>query len=131
MLLFCIIYINNILIKINITPPLIPKYIYLLHLYFNDSGNISCIDNVIIIPATNNNTIDIITSLIYLLKNKNAITAPRGSDKPNINVFCKAFFQKVAEYFWRMLHLQFGESCRGCPEAFRQRNRPLHTFTFV
>ena len=34
-----------------------------------------------------------------------------------IIVFCKHFLEKSAKYFWRMLHLQIGESCKvlaGC-----------------
>ena len=29
------------------------------------------------------------------------------------DVFCKPKLAKVAKYFWRMLHLHFGESCNG------------------
>ena len=36
-------------------------------------------------------------------------------------VFCKCFLAKVAKYFWRMLHLQIGESCKAltgsCPAS--------------
>ena len=36
-------------------------------------------------------------------------------------VFCKHFLAKVAKYFWRMLHLQIGESCKAstgsCPAS--------------
>ena len=36
-------------------------------------------------------------------------------------VFCKYFLAKVAKYFWRMLHLQIGESCKAstgsCPAS--------------
>ena len=34
-----------------------------------------------------------------------------------MTVFCKHFLEKSAKYFWRMLHLQIGESCKvlaGC-----------------
>lgn len=27
-------------------------------------------------------------------------------------VFCKTFLAKIAKHFWRMLHLQIGESCK-------------------
>jgi len=30
-----------------------------------------------------------------------------------MDVFCKPKLAKVAKYFWRMLHLQNGESCNG------------------
>ena len=37
------------------------------------------------------------------------------------HVFCKYFLAKVAKYFWRMLHLQIGESCKAstgsCPAS--------------
>ena len=37
------------------------------------------------------------------------------------DVFCKHFLAKVAKYFWRMLHLQIGESCKAstgsCPAS--------------
>ena len=36
-------------------------------------------------------------------------------------VFCKYFFQKVASNFWRMLHLQIGESCKRCQETLATR----------
>ena len=32
-------------------------------------------------------------------------------------VFCKHFLEKIAKYFWRMLHLQIGEYCKAWPAA--------------
>lgn len=46
-------------------------------------------------------------------------------------VFCKPFLAKVAKYFWRKLHLHFGESCSGQSRAFVNRNRPLQTLVNV
>ena len=41
--------------------------------------------------------------------------------RKHLTVFCKHFFAKVAKYFWRMLHLQIGESCKAstgsCPAS--------------
>ena len=33
-------------------------------------------------------------------------------------VFCKHFLEKVAKYFWRMLHLQIGESCKASAGSY-------------
>ena len=34
------------------------------------------------------------------------------------NVFCKHFLEKNAKYFWRMLHLQIGESCKASAGSY-------------
>ena len=39
-------------------------------------------------------------------------------------VFCKHFLEKVAKYFWRMLHLQIGEKCKAFPKALRNGAAP-------
>ena len=36
----------------------------------------------------------------------------------NYNVFCKHFLEKNAKYFWRMLHLQIGESCKASAGSY-------------
>ena len=33
-------------------------------------------------------------------------------------VFCKHFLEKNAKYFWRMLHLQIGESCKASAGSY-------------
>ena len=81
-----------IFININNIPTPIPIYIYLLQLYFNVTGSILWIDILIIIPATNNNIIEIIWLFIYLNNIKYAIRAPIGSDNPDIKVLLSAFF---------------------------------------
>ena len=48
----------------KIAPTINPIIIYLFFLYLMASGNNSFIDNVIIIPATNSNTIESVKSLI-------------------------------------------------------------------
>ena len=35
-----------------------------------------------------------------------------------IIVFCKHFLEKNAKYFWRMLHLQIGESCKASAGSY-------------
>ena len=35
-----------------------------------------------------------------------------------MDVFCKHFLEKVAKYFWRMLHLQIGESCKASAGSY-------------
>ncbi|WP_207708186.1 hypothetical protein [[Clostridium] scindens] len=35
-----------------------------------------------------------------------------------IDVFCKHFLEKNAKYFWRMLHLQIGESCKASAGSY-------------
>lgn len=42
-------------------------------------------------------------------KGENLGATARSAD---ITVFCNPFLEKVAKYFWRMLHLQNGESCK-------------------
>ena len=42
----------------------------------------------------------------------NATLACRGMD-----VFCKYFLDKSASYFWTLLHVQFGQSCKWSPVA--------------
>ena len=34
------------------------------------------------------------------------------------DVFCKHFLEKNAKYFWRMLHLQIGESCKASAGSY-------------
>ena len=36
----------------------------------------------------------------------------------HILVFCKHFLEKNAKYFWRMLHLQIGESCKASAGSY-------------
>ena len=36
----------------------------------------------------------------------------------NNSVFCKHFLEKNAKYFWRMLHLQIGESCKASAGSY-------------
>ena len=36
----------------------------------------------------------------------------------NEAVFCKHFLEKNAKYFWRMLHLQIGESCKASAGSY-------------
>ena len=31
----------------------------------------------------------------------------------DITVFCKHFLDKIAKYFWTLLHVQIGQSCNG------------------
>ena len=35
-----------------------------------------------------------------------------------LHVFCKHFLEKNAKYFWRMLHLQIGESCKASAGSY-------------
>ena len=39
-------------------------------------------------------------------------------DRRNYDVFCKHFLEKNAKYFWRMLHLQIGESCKASAGSY-------------
>ena len=39
-------------------------------------------------------------------------------DMTHYFVFCKHFLEKVAKYFWRMLHLQIGESCKASAGSY-------------
>ena len=78
---------NNVFINIRTAPTNNPIKIYLLHLYFKAFGINSCIASVIIIPATNINTILISLYVIYLCKKINAIKAPNGSARPDRSVF--------------------------------------------
>ena len=41
----------------------------------------------------------------------------RRSDRIK-GVFCKHFLEKNAKYFWRMLHLQIGESCKASAGSY-------------
>ena len=65
---------------------------YLLLLYFLPVGKSSHKDIWSIIPAIAENSIPRIISFIKFFKNKNAISAPKGSDKEEIKVYNKAFF---------------------------------------
>lgn len=38
-----------------------------------------------------------------------------------MTVFCKHFLEKNAKYFWRMLHLQIGESCKAFARSAQER----------
>ena len=40
-------------------------------------------------------------------------------------VFCKHFLEKNAKYFWRMLHLQIGESCKALTGSCSASHKPL------
>ena len=42
-------------------------------------------------------------------------------------VFCKHFLEKNAKYFWRMLHLQIGESCKASAGSYPASHKPLQT----
>ena len=52
---------------------------------------------------------------------KNIISQCQARPEGQSAVFCKHFLAKVAKYFWRMLHLQIGESCKAstgsCPAS--------------
>ena len=39
-------------------------------------------------------------------------------EKITDSVFCKHFLEKNAKYFWRMLHLQIGESCKASAGSY-------------
>ena len=60
------------------------------------------------------------TPVIIRIDGKAFHTFTRGFKRP-FDVFCKCFLAKVAKYFWRMLHLQIGESCKAstgsCPAS--------------
>ena len=50
------------------------------------------------------------------------VTALQGVDEwiefASKGVFCKHFLEKNAKYFWRMLHLQIGESCKASAGSY-------------
>lgn len=73
-----------------------PINVYLLQ-YLCASSNMSFILIEIIIPATNNKIKLIIVSDINLYKNKYAIKAPNGSDKPLRKTLINDFFLEPRE----------------------------------
>ena len=46
------------------------------------------------------------------------ILAVNGICSLCLGVFCKHFLEKNAKYFWRMLHLQIGESCKASAGSY-------------
>ena len=47
-----------------------------------------------------------------------------------MGVFCKYFLENIAKYFWRILHLQIGESCKALAGNY-SASQPLQTiFSF-
>ena len=86
-------------------------------------GDISVLDKVYIVCGRTDmrKQIDglcaIIEEQLKMDTNDNCIFLFCGRKKDRIkaiyrDVFCKYFLAKVAKYFWRMLHLQIGESCK-------------------
>ncbi|MEX2995017.1 transposase [[Clostridium] scindens] len=43
---------------------------------------------------------------------------PHTIPEAKLHVFCKHFLEKNAKYFWRMLHLQIGESCKASAGSY-------------
>ena len=48
-----------------------------------------------------------------------------ASERAIRGVFCKHFLEKNAKYFWRMLHLQIGESCKALTGSCSASHKPL------
>ncbi|MDY3023200.1 MAG: hypothetical protein SOS50_13775, partial [Oliverpabstia sp.] len=72
---------------------------------------------------TNQSTLD---KLIEMRLTAMADAFRNQLDDPKLkDIFCKHFLEKNAKYFWRMLHLQIGESCKALTGSCSASHKPL------